>query len=539
MVRIMRTFVLSAASAALLLASACLSDSGSATTGRDAATETPTADASTPDTSAPDTSSPQPDAGLAKIKLTPPPPLQLKQGATLDVTIDFERNGVTGPITLTASGQGNGTSITIAPIGDGSLTTQMKITTVANAQVGSFPVTLKAPNVAELTFQLIVAGPSGSLDTSFDSDGILLETTEPTAAFNGVATQADGKIIVVGTTNTGANKWLVRRYNPDGTPDAAFNQAVTSLPGNGAANTVAIDPKNGRIVVAGDNGGQTTIMRFLPSGAPDQSFDGDGSVATNPVMNRFGSINAARGIAILADSSIVVTGSVGGDGYVIHFLEAGTLDPNFTNFFLADLSSPLTGSLSGVFALQNGLFVAGNRTGGGPPAPIAVRLQMNGKVDLNFGTSGVTTYLADCSVTGAGIATNDDVMMVGKNPNSGLCAVRATPSGSGSVYGVGGGNSGQMGGATAGPNESFYANGWYGGSQDRKGFVQRRLKNGSLDTTFGDGGEVVFEDTTQGLPDAFTIAFRAITTMREGRIVAVGQRTGNSNPGPIIYRIWP
>ncbi len=529
----MRFLVLGSATLGLLLAAACVSDSPIDRGDKDGGV---VAESSTPETSVP-------DASVATLALTPAPPLQMKQGATLDVTVDFQRNGVTGAISLTATGQGNGTTITIAPIADGSLTTQMKITTTANAAVGSYPITLKAANVADLTFTLIVAGPAGTLDSSFDSDGIVLDTSLAQGAFNAVATQPDGKIIVVGTENTTTTaKWLVRRYGVDGKPDTAFNTAVTGLPTGGAATAVAIDPKNGRIVVAGGNGSQTMLMRFLPTGAADQSFDGDGAVATNAVMSHFGSTNTARALAILADSSILVAGAVGTDGYVLHFLEPGPIDANFTNFFLTD-AGLLGGSLSGIFAITNGIFVTGGKTGGGAPAPVAVRLQTNGKPDLNFGSAGVVNFSAvadTCSASGAGMATGGDVMIVAKNLNVGLCEVRTTTNGAGTGFSAGtGGSSGQMGGATAGPNDSFYADGWSGGSQDRQGFVHRRLKNGQLDPTFGTGGEVIFEDTTPSLPDAFTIGFRGIATQPDGRIVAVGQRFGNSNTGPIIYQLWP
>jgi uncharacterized delta-60 repeat protein len=533
----MRFSILGTVPLTLFALSACVSDSpidrGPTTDGGDGGVT----DAAVVETSTPDASS-------ATLTLTPTPPFVMKRGVTLDVTIDFQRNGVTGPIALTATGASKGTTIAIGPVGDGTLTTQMKISTAADADVGKVTITLKAPNVTDFTFPLVVQGPSGALDTSFDSDGIMLDTSLPSAAFNAVATQPDGKIVVVGTENTTASaKWLVRRYNADGSPDTAFNQAITGLPTGGAANAVAIDSKNGRIVVAGGNGSQTQIMRFTASGAPDQSFDGDGAVSTNPVMVHFGGGSAAKGLAILSDSSILVAGPAGSnDGYVLHYLEGGALDDKFTSFYLSDVS--LTGSLSAVFAIPNGIFVTGGKTGGGPPAPIAIRLQPTGARDLNFGSGGVVNLSSvsdGCSPTGAGIATGGDVMIVAKNVNAGLCETRVTTTtGVGTGYGAGtGGNSGQMGGATAGPNDSFYADGWSGGTYDRQGFIHRRSKNGTLDSTFGTNGEVIFEDATQGLGDAFTIAFRAITTQSDGRIVAVGQRFGSSNPGPFIYQLWP
>lgn len=529
----MRALALRSAAFATLLV-ACVGDSP-----RDPATDAGT----TPETSVPDTSTTvDASPASATLTLTPPPPLVMKQGATLDVTIAFARNGVTGPIALVPSGAATGTAITIAPVGDGALATQMKITTLSDAVVGKSVITLKAANVTDFTFPLIVAGPAGVLDTSFDGDGIVLDTALSAGTFNAVATQSDGKTIVVGSESSAGGKWLVRRYNEDGTLDTAFNSAVTGLPTSGGANAVAIDPKTNKVVVAGNNGSQSAVLRFQPSGAPDQSFDGDGAVATQPVESHFGGGSQARAIAILADSSILVAGTAGSGGYVIHYKDDGARDSGFTDFFTVDAS--VNGTFGAIYAITNGIFVTGSRNAG-PPAPLAARLLPNGAPDLNFSATGLKDYspIAFGCTGGQGtMAANGDAIILGKDITGGggnLCEVRTTIAGAGTMFGSGGGSAGQMGGATPGPNGSTYVDGWYGGSQDRKGFIRRRLANGNLDPAFSVGGEVLFEDTTPSLPDAFTINFKAIATLTDGRVVAVGQRVGAASPGPFIYRLWP
>ena len=88
---------------------------------------------------------------------------------------------------------------------------------------------------------------TGQLDTTFNTTGkVLLPSTGNDTAWD-VATQADGKIVAVGSTTTGNNA-MVWRYNIDGTPDMGFNAADTpgsialDFGGDDLATSVAIAP---------------------------------------------------------------------------------------------------------------------------------------------------------------------------------------------------------------------------------------------------------------------------------------------------------
>ena len=78
--------------------------------------------------------------------------------------------------------------------------------------VGVVPVT------AETNSEKAAQSPAGSLDPSFDGDGLV--TTPSGSAFS-VAIQPDGKIVVAGQSANG--DFLVARYNSDGSPDASFD----------------------------------------------------------------------------------------------------------------------------------------------------------------------------------------------------------------------------------------------------------------------------------------------------------------------------
>src|SRR5439155_9601498 len=67
----------------------------------------------------------------------------------------------------------------------------------------------------------------GGLDPSFGAGGKVTAGFGPATTFQAVAVQPDGKVVAAGATNAGGSfDFLVVRFNPDGTPDAAFNQGT-------------------------------------------------------------------------------------------------------------------------------------------------------------------------------------------------------------------------------------------------------------------------------------------------------------------------
>jgi uncharacterized delta-60 repeat protein len=118
------------------------------------------------------------------------------------------------------------------------------------------------PNKSYPVIALARLLPNGTLDASFGTEGRVL-TPRPGPILgsqdaNAVAIQGDGKILVAGYQDDGylsQPKFLIARYMPDGTLDAAFGQgglSVISVGGGDAARALAIQP-SGRILVAGSS----------------------------------------------------------------------------------------------------------------------------------------------------------------------------------------------------------------------------------------------------------------------------------------------
>ena len=126
--------------------------------------------------------------------------------------------------------------------------------------------------------------PNGTLDSTFGGDGTVLTTfgSGRDDHATALALQPDGKIVVAGGSN---GAFALARYLPNGTLDPTFSgdgKVLTDF--GGVANALAIQPNNGRLVVAGWSTarGNTdfALARYLPNGTLDATFGGDGTVRT-------------------------------------------------------------------------------------------------------------------------------------------------------------------------------------------------------------------------------------------------------------------
>ena len=182
---------------------------------------------------------------------------------------------------------------------------------------------------------------SGDLDPSFDGDGKVTTTfgSGSNDWADAVAIQADGKIVVAGYSNASGNDdFALARYLPNGTLDASFSgdgRVLTNF-GSGSndwANAVALQP-DGKIVVAGLSSDSASgnegfaLARYLPNGAMDASFGGDGRVLTDFGS---GSYDEAFALAIQPNGKIVVAGVVTSEGFALaRYLPNGALDASFS-----------------------------------------------------------------------------------------------------------------------------------------------------------------------------------------------------------------
>jgi uncharacterized delta-60 repeat protein len=175
---------------------------------------------------------------------------------------------------------------------------------------------LPVPAVVAATLQTIiiaVAPPAlaggGDLDTSFGDDGkVITRITRHGESASAVAIQADGRIVVAGTTFGANRKFALARYRRDGRLDASFggDGGVTTnfTAGPDEADALAVQA-DGKIVAAGTSGDDDfAVARYNPDGTLDGAFGREGKITTD----FGGGEDAAYAVAIQADGSILVAG---------------------------------------------------------------------------------------------------------------------------------------------------------------------------------------------------------------------------------------
>lgn len=195
---------------------------------------------------------------------------------------------------------------------------------------------------------------AGDLDSSFGTSGIVI-TTIPDATLNeatDIIVQPDGKMVVSAFANGGSGFDVVlARYNPNGTLDTSFSgDGIATTPfGNEfeLARAIARQP-DGKILAAGRVGASPSrflVLRYNADGTLDTTFDDDGIVATTVLQNA-----DAQSIAIQSDGKIVVAGNAVNSSNedffaVVRYNSDGSFDNSFNG----------TGSANGFSTQQFGL----------------------------------------------------------------------------------------------------------------------------------------------------------------------------------------
>ena len=187
---------------------------------------------------------------------------------------------------------------------------------------------------------------NGSLDNTFGNGGKVitnLNISNPGDDFGeGVAIQSNGKIVVAGYTEAASGNYnmTVVRYTTSGFLDNNFSgdgKMFINLFGNpvNVARAVAIQPNDGRIIVAGYTNASSNHLNFAllrcnTNGTLDNSFSYNGVVTTD-----FGGADIANAVTIQQDGKIIVAGStlIGSDEDVAwaRYSTDGKIDKSFSS----------------------------------------------------------------------------------------------------------------------------------------------------------------------------------------------------------------
>lgn len=265
---------------------------------------------------------------------------------------------------------------------------------------------------------------NGSLDTTFGTGGIVVTSLDAFSSGD-LAIQPDGKIVVSGTSVVGgAPVFSVARYQTDGSLDQTFDgDGMAQGPSAGRQAPWAMTLQaNGKIVVAGESVGDQTdefcLARFNSDGSVDGTFNGNGLVLTT----FDGGFSRALDVVIQADGKILAAGS-GSDvaGPIValaRYNSDGSLDTSFDG----------DGKVNGIPGVINALtlrpdgkiVVAGSGPGSsGSPVILVARYNSDGSPDQTFGSSGaVTTSIGTEAVATAVALQTDGRIVAGGYGNS-------------------------------------------------------------------------------------------------------------------------
>lgn len=261
--------------------------------------------------------------------------------------------------------------------------------------------------------------PDGSLDTTWDSDGIGIT---PMATQNDIgralAIQADGKIVVAGEGGLSSltTSLAVARFNTNGSLDTGFDgdgKLFRNFSNSESGYCVTLQT-DGKIVVGGILNSVMGIFRFDANGATDSTFGGTG-------RRSFGFNNSvAQAVQVQTDGKIVTIGHgfTGSERYfaITRVLSDASDDTVFgpNGFYVTTSFGPNTFAEAHAGLIQpDGKILAVGYVIGGPyashdfalaryigaVAPSAARVAIGGRVE-NGGGSGigrVTVILEDPS----------------------------------------------------------------------------------------------------------------------------------------------
>lgn len=248
-------------------------------------------------------------------------------------------------------------------------------------------------------FALLRYNPNGSLDTSFDGNGI--QTTSISAGQDiatDIAIQADGKIVITGQNDDSV--FSVARYSHlDGSLDATFGTGgiVRTDIGNGynKAYALAIDGDQ-KILTAGSAIMDYqylldfALVRYNTDGSLDTSFSDDGIVTTPIAPDDHA--DEAYAMLVQSDDKIVLGGFTFGSGILddsfalVRYNTDGSLDGGFNGTGI--LTIPLTAEVDHIYALaqdSNQKLIAGGYADGDLGM---VRLNADGTLDTSFSDDG-------------------------------------------------------------------------------------------------------------------------------------------------------
>lgn len=385
------------------------------------------------------------------------------------------------------------------------------------------------------------AAKPGNLDKSFSGDGKTQQAFGggyQRVTSRDVLVTSTGKVVVVSELRKpGATYWGIARMRKDGKPDPVFR-------GNGRRTTAfehddvphrVVSQGQGRILVGGSGGGAFALASYDSDGSPNHPFGGAGKVTTDITPGD----DVVLDLQVLPGGKVLAAGLAGDQFAVVRYLPTGVPDDTFGGGDGIVLTTDgFDGTAYDVALQPDGRLLA---TGSTPPdgglVGVAVsRFDTDGSLDETFGGDGrVETFPSSREVSrGYDVKVQPDGKVVvggyafGEGAYSYFLLARyranGTPDG---TFGADGVVAtlfqpyyAEVHAIALQPDGKIVAAGWSEGeTPGRVLAVARYGRGGKLDKNFSGNGKNYVSYGSNKRGQAFGLA------VRDGRIVAVGEVT--------------
>ena len=409
-------------------------------------------------------------------------------------------------------------------------------------------------------FDMAVAryNPDGSLDTDFDSDGMVkVDFQNSDERGYAVAVQPDHKVIVAGVSYmTTWGDFALARLCPNGALDDGVNCGSPAFGAGGKVSTdfsgssdwiSGVAVYNSKILAGGSGGNKDfAAARYNANGSLDTSFSSDGKQTVS-----FGSgWDYGQDVVVQSDGKLILAG--GGyagdwntDFALVRFNTNGTLDTSFSGDgkVLTEFSG-FSDRILSVTMQGNNVVAAGYATHCYGEDLAVARYNAAGTLDTSFDGDGrVTTdfggsYDAADSVA---VQSNDKIVVAGgagEDPGGDeLVVARFNPNGSldGSFDGDGkvttdSGSGHHLGDDVVAAGGRILVAGWANNATNHDFALARFQDDGSLDTRFAASG-VATADFSAGDDTATAMAVQT-----DGKVVLAGRTLQGNNSNFAVAR---
>ena len=293
-------------------------------------------------------------------------------------------------------------------------------------------------------FALVRYNTDGSLDTSFSGDGMLTTDFGSSDYGSSLTVQADGKILLGGRGNS---NFALVRYNTDGSLDTSFSgdgMLTTDLGGSDGGSSLSLQA-DGKILLGGstyDSNNESknfALVRYNTDGSLDTSFSGDGMLTTD-----LGSWDEGASLSLQTDGKILLgshsydgNGNVNPNFALVRYNTDGSLDTSFSGdgMLTTDLGGDNdVGAVGASLSLQTDgkILLGGYSYDGNANLNFAlVRYNTDGSLDSSFSDDGMLTTDLGGRDWGKSLSLQaDGKILLGGTSNDNFALVRYNTDGS-------------------------------------------------------------------------------------------------------------